>query len=317
MSNRITQEILNDYCIQYSFYDTRKPVIVTCDNRSSVGDFNRKGWGVSLFEKNKINFVSILSYNLSWYQGKNALLAFKRAAKIISDHEVKEVVGYAGSMGGFALGAYSHVLGLTKLIAFNPISTLNNTAVPWEDRFRNERHLFTDNLNLESDWQKKENCETFIFYDPLNKTDGKHVKRILSIDTNVSIFRVFGADHGVPIFLNKIGVLKKIPQLIHNKSLNKGSIWRILKSRRKKTSYYNNLLSNSSIQRSKWKKNIILVSRLYNAEAKEWEKYRDLSLILERKTPEVALKLINLALDKRPDGRVLESIKSRISQKTG
>lgn len=298
-------KVFNGYKLVWRFVGNSSTVFITFDNRSEVGDFsNRIGWGGGAFKKNNISYISFMSLEPCWFLKEDFSQCMSYAVSLIKESGFERVVGYSGSMGGFALLFYRNELLLDEMYLFNPITTLDQSKVPWEDRFKKDANLFKKkefNDSVEGKTNKK--IKVTVFYDPFEKKDAKHLQRIRKAIHSVEVISLPGAGHGTPIYLSKVGELKNIMNLINDGA--GGEVKGYLKSLRTRQIYYNLALCTQRVRGSEWMRRIYLINKVINTHQNIHEKMIDLSVALRHANPLLSTKLLKKAYEIKPDSKAV------------
>ncbi|MDO6670866.1 hypothetical protein [Cobetia amphilecti] len=305
--NKVTSFLYGHYKVSWQIFDTSKPVFITFDNRGEAGDHsNRHGWGTTLFLSKNYNFISFMTSETCWFLDDDFDICLEYAKNIITASGLKDVIGYSGSMGAYAALLYREELFITRLILFNPITTLDPKIADWENRFSIDKALFmkknrpTDSLS----GFKHEAVPILIFYDPLCYEDSQHIKRLRSKFLNLKTIHLIGAGHGTPIYLSRIGLLKELAINLYGREL--GAFYSKLKSTRYKQLYYNYMLASPRVKRSPWMTKVLLTNKVIYTHQNLHEKFSDLALIIKHEDINLANKLISRALELSPNNNALE-----------
>ncbi len=98
----------------------------------SFGDLISRAKGMSInAEKSLIkyqyNVIGIMPKQKSWFP-KTSMLQMQQQIQPIL-HQFKDIVGYGGSMGGYAAIKYSNLLNMQKIVAFVPQFSIDPDVV--------------------------------------------------------------------------------------------------------------------------------------------------------------------------------------------
>ena len=109
-------------CVAFEYW---KPV------PTLAGEFSGEGF----FRHRRLNAIGIMAATNDWFQDDEILdvLAVIRAAT--PGHRL---IGYGGSMGGYAAINFAHDLGLASLVAVIPQFSIDQARAPYETRWRDE-----------------------------------------------------------------------------------------------------------------------------------------------------------------------------------
>lgn len=237
--------IVDNTIIRWKLIDFEKPIIYAFSNAAerlaNEGDASKYlPWGFTAINNMGLNVVSFASIGkATWY--RSAKLWDFLDTLSIKNNRFPEKLTYGASMGGYAATAFSELLNADRVLAFNPISTLNYDKVPWETRFKQPAR----NLCWNSDYSDGAESKVpgHVIYDPLYKLDALHAKRY----SNLTALKFSGVGHGFPYHLHKIGYLKPLlTQFIHNK-IDEANFSQKIRARRNYRRYYKWLLSKENV----------------------------------------------------------------------
>lgn len=146
----------------------------------SFGDLISRAKGMSInAEKSLIkyqyNVIGIMPKQKSWFP-KTSMLNMQQQIEPILQ-QFKGIVGYGGSMGGYAAIKYSNLLNMQKIVAFVPQYSIDPNVV--EDRRYAE--FFDANIHQDMQIQADEvdsSREYIIVYDPYYAEDKEHFLKI-------------------------------------------------------------------------------------------------------------------------------------------
>ncbi|ENW06585.1 hypothetical protein F934_00651 [Acinetobacter beijerinckii ANC 3835] len=146
----------------------------------SFGDLISRAKGMSInAEKSLIkyqyNVIGIMPKQKSWFP-KTSMLNMQQQIEPILQ-QFKGIVGYGGSMGGYAAIKYSNLLNMQKIVAFVPQYSIDPNVV--EDRRYAE--FFDANIHQDMQIQSDEvdsSREYIIVYDPYYAEDKEHFLKI-------------------------------------------------------------------------------------------------------------------------------------------
>ncbi|MEG3755798.1 hypothetical protein [Psychromonas arctica] len=235
----------SSFCCRSFILDKNKPIVVSfqyAQNIPSVSDFdNNKDniFGFNFLKHNSINVISFspLERN-NWYRDERIIDFLKNIVVFVNEFPVR--CGYGSSMGGVAIGTFSTLLNLDKILLLNPISTLDKARAPFESRFNSSQSAWKGDYSDAS----QSTADGFIIYDPLCKEDKLHAKRFKG---NLTLLPLVGAGHNVPKLLLDMKVIKELVLTF----ISTGKIKVDMKKRRECVFYYNNLLNNKKLTNSR------------------------------------------------------------------
>lgn len=308
LNSKVSSYVHSSYKISWCIYDIEKPVFITFDNRGEVGDFSqRSGWGSQFFIKNSMNFLSFMTIEASWFLESEFSGCLIKAKEVLSSFSLNKRIGYAGSMGAFAALLYRNELSLTDLVLFNPVTTLNNSLAPWENRFKSdEKYFLTDQGNDSVTFPGSANIKIYLLYDPLCREDSLHVKRIKAYFSDCHSIHFYGVGHGTPIYLAKVDLLKELAMCVYSNSMD--DFYLKIKSIRFKQIYFNHMLSSPRVASSSWMKKILLVNKAINTHQNLHEKYSDLALAFRNEDINLSRRLMTRALQISPSNSALKKL---------
>ena len=244
-----------NYCFA-RITDRNRPLLVAFTNMGvsvSESEFcspNFSAWGDRISLANNVNIISFgCLFKDNWYRDTKLIEFLRKVGKATGGFPVK--LGYGGSMGGYAVGAFSGILGLDRVLLLNPISSLSKDLVPWEKRFRE----FTS-LNWDSELADGANVKVpgFVVYDPLFDLDTKHAKRY---GVNIKLLKCPGVGHAMPKHLIRIGVLKDLFKYFVQNQISSEWFHRSVRRRKLYTHYYEWLLCSENTHLTPKRKAII------------------------------------------------------------
>ncbi|WP_444959275.1 hypothetical protein [Microbulbifer sp. ZKSA002] len=232
------------YC-KYFFFDFARPLVVTFANagfitpKKSVNDQGYSPWGFDFVKRLNCNVLAFSCIDEpSWYRGRD----FQRFIQDVSSH-LKVFpcrLGYAGSMGGYAVGAFASVMGLDRVLLLSPITTLSASILPSESEHRKSKSLdwagdFADGADFDS--------VGYVVYDNLLRRDTLHANRY----KNLKHLRVPGLGHGMPAHVHSMGMLKKLVVDFVGNSVDEVWFRRCARRRKFKLRYFNELLQREEL----------------------------------------------------------------------
>lgn len=149
----------------------------------SFGDLITRAKGLSInAEKSLVkydyNVLGIMPKLKSWFPEASMQNMMEQVAPILADFS--RIVGYGGSMGGYAAIKYSRLLKMNRVIAFVPQYTID----PQEVEDRRYAEFFDVNIHRDMQIQTQdvsEQTEYIIVYDPYYREDREHYRKIKKI----------------------------------------------------------------------------------------------------------------------------------------
>ncbi|MEO0358617.1 MAG: hypothetical protein AAF386_10050 [Pseudomonadota bacterium] len=185
-------------------------LVVTFDNLAEAGNkrFDREPWAGKFCRDNGWNHLSVFSQGPTWFRDQK-LIDFLQQLKdqgLFADH--KSVAWAGTSMGGFGALAFADLAPGSTVIAFSPQTTLDDGAVPWENRFQKGKA---------QDWTlpRSDAAQTldgvgkvYAIYDPVLKEDRKHIDRLPQ--NSLVHLKGIGLGHKSALLLRRMEQLKPV-----------------------------------------------------------------------------------------------------------
>lgn len=296
---------------QYSFVDFSSPLLITFSHagnfttQEDIDDLDYSAWGYDFITKKNLNVISFSCINSNtWYREDDFHEELKKLGPMLGGF--KKILGYGASMGAFATGAFARVLKMDGVLLLNPISTLNMKLASFETRFRggataqNWVNQFHDGADFD--------CPGIIVYDPLFNLDRAHAVRY---NAKVAEIKFAGVGHGIAIHLLRLGLLSKLFKEFVNDSVDLNSYKSALRAKRKYVPYYRWMLSEENIHLTKKRGEIIkkhfdsltgYLGEDYQPNVKVTNLLRDAAMGLEKTDPDLAIRLLEEAVSRRPNG---------------
>ncbi|MCU7697768.1 hypothetical protein OD757_11120 [Acinetobacter sp. AYS6] len=153
----------------------------------SFGDLITRASGLSInAEKSLIkyqyNVIGIMPKQKSWFPQASMIELAKTLSPVLQGF--KNIVGYGGSMGGYAAIKYSNLLNMNRVIAFVPQYSIDPDQV--EDRRYAEFFDAEANKDMQIQLQDVDaGREYIIVYDPYFSTDREHYLKIKELLPNL------------------------------------------------------------------------------------------------------------------------------------
>lgn len=160
------------YIVRYLDCDDTPEIIVSFEYWKPAPTLDGEFSGEGFFRHRRMNAIGVMAATNDWFQ-RDEILAVIAAIKAATPG--RRLIGYGGSMGGFAAINFADLLGLDHLVAVIPQFSVDAARAPYETRWREEaavidfRHDRIDQVPcLHNGW---------IVYDPWC-VDGQHVRDI-------------------------------------------------------------------------------------------------------------------------------------------
>ncbi len=146
----------------------------------SFGDLITRAKGLSInaeksLSKYDFSVIGIMPKEKSWYPASSMLALFEVLKPYLEQY--KSIVGYGGSMGGYAVIKYSKLLKMTRAVAFVPQFSINPEDV--EDRRYSDFYDVKLNHDMKINSHDISNdCEYIVVYDPYFENDRENYLKI-------------------------------------------------------------------------------------------------------------------------------------------
>ncbi|USP40847.1 hypothetical protein [Acinetobacter sp. XS-4] len=153
----------------------------------SFGDLITRASGLSInAEKSLIkyqyNVIGIMPKQKSWFPQASMIELAKTISSVLQGF--KNIVGYGGSMGGYAAIKYSNLLNMNRVIAFVPQYSIDPDQV--EDRRYAEFFDAVANKEMQIQTQDVDAAREYVIvYDPYFSTDREHYLKIKELLPNL------------------------------------------------------------------------------------------------------------------------------------
>lgn len=326
----LEQEFLtDDIYVRFYLCDINKPIIVAFTNagetttEEKLKNPNYAPWGYDFIKNEGYNVVSISCYqNNNWYRTPLTQNIIKVFSQYIRPFQQK--LGYGGSMGGYAVGAYCDILNLDRCLLFNPISTLNPTLVPFEDRFDSAAKDYSWNSEYHDGSLTK--TPKLIVVDPLFKHDKLHAYRY----QNAQMINFRGVGHGIPGHLLVVKALRDSFYCLINNTLPTHEFYKKIRDGKRRYNHYFKFITGEHIKQLTPKRKEVIkkfhhdyLNRLESPTQKKIDNnntirkteptalkintddintLRDLAVKLEKTDLKASLDLMSIAQKLRPNG---------------
>ena len=323
--------LTEDIYVRFCFGDINKPIVIAFSNAGeSATDAKLKNsdyapWGYDFIKKEGFSVISISCYKKSnWFRNSLTIELLKVFSYYIKPY--KEKLGYGGSMGGYAVGAYCDLLKLDRCLLFNPISTLNPDKVPSEIK----------HPAASQDWKSEFNdgaitlTPKYIIFDPLLARDKMHAHRYLK----ATYIHFRGVGHGLPKHLLATRTLKESFYCLVNDQAPNADFYRKIRNGKRKYNHYFKFITSNKVKQINPKRKKVIQryyeiylssltaedradllpkqnSNLHNMTETDINYLRDLSLKLEKTDLKTSLRLMLIVKKLRPNGPL---IKKKIKQ---
>lgn len=202
----------------------------------SFGDLISRAKGLTInAEKSLIkydyNVLGIMPKLKSWFPQASMQQMMESVQPILNQFE--HIVGYGGSMGGYAAIKYSKLLKMNRVIAFVPQFSIDPQQV--EDRRYAE--FFDVNLNRDMQIQATDlsaQAEYIVVYDPYYKEDREHYLKIKKVIPNLLTLKLPFTGHEALSVLASSSLLNDF--IRH--SYDQGYFYQQMRSVKKNSKFY-------------------------------------------------------------------------------
>lgn len=235
---------VGNICGRLTVSDYDKPLVITFSNAGETVSHkqweqnNDNIWGYGYIRGMGLNVLSFSCLGkANWYRESVFHNFLEKLSEDLQCFPAR--LGYGGSMGAYAVSAFSNCLKIDRLLLLNPVSSLNKELVPFEKRFRVAQDL---------DWESRFNdgAETnsngIVIYDPIFDLDAKHAKRY----KDLSHYCLPGVGHQMPIHLKELKMLKLCFEYFYNNRSLDDFFYKKIRARRSYDRYYKWMLSGAN-----------------------------------------------------------------------
>ncbi|WP_445363123.1 hypothetical protein ACJJIQ_22935 [Microbulbifer sp. ANSA003] len=232
--------VVGDVYCKYFFFDYSRPLVIAFANAASLtsnnnlNNENYSPWGFNFLKGLDCNVLAFSCIeDASWYRGHKLHEFIQGISNFLLPFSLR--LGYGGSMGGFAVGAFASVLRVDRVLLITPITTLSVSIVPSESGHGKSRSLnwsgaYSDGAEF--------NAGGYVVYDNLLRRDALHASRY----RNLKHLRVPGLGHGLAPWLQAMGMLRKLVNDFISDSVDELWFRKCARNRRLLPRYYNELL---------------------------------------------------------------------------
>ncbi|MFB9149882.1 hypothetical protein [Roseovarius ramblicola] len=207
-------------------------LVVTFDNLSNVNDLSpgREPWAYRFVRENGASHLSVMARRKDWYRCPQLIAYLEKLSGDGLFAEFGQIWLTGTSMGGFAALAFASLAPGATVIAFNPQTTLDETLVPWEERFGMGRARDWSLPYSDAAFEIDEVARAFVLYDPFFAPDRRHVERLEG--DNVTPLKTWCSGHFSPVFLRRANLLKPVMQHALDGTLTPAVFYRLYRDRR-------------------------------------------------------------------------------------
>ncbi|MFS1874871.1 tetratricopeptide repeat protein [Enterovibrio norvegicus] len=154
-----------------------------------------------------VNNLFVRDISRSWYNGSNPYWdsIYELAQKInmaVKEFDKEKIYFTGSSMGAYAAIAISSILGFGKVLAFSPQARLESHIPNTPDQKKISLDIpYLSKLKVDS-------SRCAVFFGLTELSDYIHASELMKADVKVSY--VIFASHNIPIYLSRLGILKKV-----------------------------------------------------------------------------------------------------------
>ena len=189
-----------------------------------------KGW----------SHLCLIADGQTWYRDPAVHAYFDRLVDDAFFEDFDNILFYGAGPSAYAACAYSVAAPGSRVLALNPVATLDPAVAGWDDRFTADRKLdFTARYGYAPDMV--EGCAALaLIFDPRQKPDAMHAALFRA--PYATALRVRYAGGNVESVLSRLGVLTDVMILAAEGRLTAVSFAKLWRKRRDDTAYLKNLL---------------------------------------------------------------------------
>lgn len=169
---------------------------------------NRRPWGHKFLTEEGHAVLGVIAGSSDWYRGRDLHRALHDLREQGFFAHFKQVVLAGSSMGGFGATAFASLAPGSRVISFNPQSTLRRDLVPWDNQHPNGMKQEWSGLFSDGAAEICQASAVYIFFDQFNKFDRRHAKRYRGLQVHHIHAPLLG--HGLPDAYHEMGLLKDI-----------------------------------------------------------------------------------------------------------
>jgi len=219
-------------------------LFVSFDNLSNVNDKSaaREPWAYKVARDNDCTHLSVFALRKDWYRDRELINYLRQLSMAGFFRHFRKVFMTGTSMGGFAALAFASLSPGATVISFNPQTTLDETLVPWERRFRMGRQRDWSLPHSDCAFEIDEVDKAFVLYDPFFEPDRKHVERLES--DKIIRLKTWCSGHYSPTFLRRANILKPLMQHAIDGTLTEERFYEMYRERRRLPWYSRALVEN-------------------------------------------------------------------------
>jgi|GEM_PF-2807345 len=225
-------------------------------------DSQEPGWGGEFVLDQGYSCLFIKPTRANWYRCEALFDYFDSIKAEGFFDQFKKVVFAGGSMGGYGALAFSSLVSGSTVIALNPQVSLFQDLAPWEERFPVGRSQNWTGRYSDASKEIVQASRVLVVLDPFCKPDKLHSSLLRS--PNVEFLHIPFCGHGIPVSMQKMGILKEFMKSAIEGDLTKSQFTELARKRRNIGKYYLTLY-NMMLAKGKTKSASLVLSKAREA----------------------------------------------------
>ncbi|WP_068033782.1 hypothetical protein [Psychrobacter sp. P11G5] len=198
------------------------------------------------------SIIGFVAKRGNWYPHSSVELSFGKIYSIIDNY--RTIIGYGGSMGGYAVLKYSKSLRMSKAISFIPQYSINPKVIK-DERYNS---YYKEDINQDMEITTNDissSCKYQLVFDPYFGLDTQHINMIKPLLSDVIITRLKFSGHGAAYILAGSNLLNSfLSNELDNVHYNK-----LVRQHKKENIFYFNYLFDKY-----YKRHPLLFYKLFN-----------------------------------------------------
>lgn len=235
------REIIDNTLVQTYIFSFNTPIMITFSPAGSTLTSKQvaegaNAWSYDFFKKNNINILAFSAIdNKHWFTSKVLKSFIQQLTPQLTDFP--ERLGYAASMGAYALSNNYDELLIDRMLLITPITST-------------EEHNQLTNFNYANNYLG----QLTILVDPFCIQDKTESKKYPPHSTTLAFP---GVGHRVIESLSQIGYLKPLIFQFINNDINRYQFSKMVRQRRNISRYYSYMMRNPTKKNSKKRRSVI------------------------------------------------------------
>lgn len=207
-------------------------LVVSFDNLSQAGNdaYAREPWAQKFCADREYSHLGVYSQTPTWFRDLALIEHLTRLRRQGFFKPFKQVSFVGTSMGAFGALAFSSLAPGANVVAFSPQSTLDETLVPWEDRFAKGRAADWSLPYSDAAKNVSKAGKAYLIYDPFHLGDRLHVDRLNG--SNIVHLKGFGIGHKSALVLNRMDILKSVMEAAVTGTLEEDQFYKMIRKRK-------------------------------------------------------------------------------------